>query len=244
MRITSTARLFLLFMASLAPAVTAFANAQVEACQNNTCVCIYWFNGGSATVEVRCSGEGGAEWSGGSNPPDGGSWGGTGDTPNPGAAPGTILAGTLYQAVTNAQFQAKGLLRGTKQYTEDAKVYYTPNQCTQLFNGSPFSENGYSIMGEYVKFRNGEGYRDPRDPATIPCDSGIPAWTECCTHNPYVLICAGFERMGKNDQIARLIHEVMHVAGQRESQNGNTGSSYTDPNASQITQAVKDACGL
>ncbi|HEV7240619.1 MAG TPA: hypothetical protein VGQ36_15380 [Thermoanaerobaculia bacterium] len=230
-------------IALLLPCFPLLANVSVGVC-NQTCICIYWDGPGSSTVEVRCNGDGG--WSPSSSPtlpiPGDGSWGGGGTPPNS-PAPGMPLETVVAMAVNQANNTAKNKVRGDRRYDPEIKYYYTPNNCTRLFYGSSFSESGYELLNGYIRYRNGEAVSDPNQSTRIPCNEGIAAWTMCCEHGKYVLICNEFMNYGPDDRVATLIHEAMHVAGQRETAGGNNGDQ-TPPSTSQIMAAVKAACGL
>lgn len=242
MKATLALALFLLVV-TVFPASPALANVSVSVC-NQTCICIYWDGPTSSTVEVRCTGDAG--WApGGATPsspvPGDGSWGG--GTPTSSTAPGMPLSGDLYMAVSQANTAAKNAVRGDQQYSPELKWYYVPNACTKLFYGSTYSQDGYQLLNGYITYRNGEGVRDPNNANRIPCNEGVSAWTTCCNHDKYVLICNSFLNQTGPNRTATLIHEAMHVAGQRETVGGNNGDQ-TPPNPAQLTEAVKAACGL
>jgi hypothetical protein len=236
------------FVVSILWARPLDANAQVEVCNQN-CICVYWQSGGDAWVEVRCPGDSG--WVGsGSIPslgsgelPGFGTWGG--GTPTTSQALGLPLNTELTMLVGRAANNAKTKLHGDRvNDPEMGKNIYVPNNCTRLFQGSKFNEDGYSLLNGFVSFRSGDGVYDPNNPTSVPCNEGRAAWTTCCTHSKYVYICgASFSALTVNDQTKVVIHETLHVAGQLEAVGGNTGGT-TPPSPAQIDQAVKDACGL
>jgi len=122
----------------------------------------------------------------------------------------------------------------------DASKYeFLPNTCADLFWGAPWSTNGQYLLHTYVAFRNGDGVTDPN--GHVPCSEGAAAWTTCCNHDKYIFLCNSFQNLSSSDRIYTVIHEVMHVAGQKEDTNSTFGPS-NPPNPSQITAAVRSAC--
>jgi hypothetical protein len=187
------------------------------------CVCIFWAI--TATQEVRCPQSSGLP-SGWGNPPDGssGSWGGSGTSkPAPSPLPGNPLDPETTMARDSARKLAIEKLRGEK--VTDLKGVWEANECTNLFLNSPLGRSGASLLGSYVVFRDGTGKKDAQ--GVDQCATGISAWTTCCQH--------------VSDRAGILIHETMHVGGQREDTNGTTGPD-DPPNTSQIKDAVNKAC--
>jgi hypothetical protein len=97
------------------------------------------------------------------------------------------LSGELSLAVSQASSTAKRRVQGDQHYDPEAKWYYTPNNCTRLFYGSKFNEDGYNLLSSYIIYRNGEGVQDPTNTTRTPCSEGVAAWTTCCTHSKYVI---------------------------------------------------------
>ena len=225
------------------------ANATVTVCNSN-CICIYWADGGSAWVDVRCPGDSGWVGAGGvpslqpTDPLAGsGTWGS--GTLSSSQALGMPLPAELLPIVDRARNTAKTKIHGERVYDpEFGKNIFVPNDCTKLFWGSQFSDDGYSLLNSYVVFREGSGVHDPNNPDSVPCSEGKAAWTTCCNFSKYVYICgSNFSSQTASHQAMILIHEVMHVAGQLENKTGNQGDT-TPPSPGQIDQAVKDACGF
>jgi hypothetical protein len=225
-----------LLMLLVAPPASA---ASITLCgDTNQCTCITWISGGSATVEVRCpTGEDPAGTpTTGTMPP---TWGGTG-TPmgSTSPAPGNALDVAQGAAVGRATTAAKNLLLG--EY--DTELHrYTDNECTNLFDGSKLGKSGHGLLTSYIVFRSGDGVRDAAQ--NIPCAGNVAAWTRCCSHSPYVFICPQFANLTSEQQTATLIHEAMHVAGQREDTNTTVGAG-DPPSSANITNVVNRACGL
>lgn len=223
------------------------AQAGIARCDD--CYCITWQSGGDVWIEVRCPVDdtgrvvGTPGWRKGDQPADGssGSMGGDGSQKEaPPTLPGMPLSGTDKQLTDQAKSAATVKLRGTR--IEDMKGVFEPNQCTELFDNSPLNMRGLDLL-DYVIFRNGTGVRDPNDSSRVPCTT-FAAWTTCCTHDRVVYVCpSNFNSMSRDARTAVLIHELLHVAGQREDLT-NTSGPDDPPTTSQIQTIVKNACGL
>lgn len=240
-----TRRSFLaLTIAVLAALPFALTGAELALC-GSQCVCITWISGASAYVEVRCPAEGTSGWSSGGSTPDGsnGSWGGTGTSqPAPSPLPGMPLDSQTNFYVNGANGKAVTKTRGEK--VTDAgtpKGTWVPTACTDLFLHSPLGKTGVELLSGYVVYRDGAGVVDGQ--GVNRCASGsVAAWTTCCQHDPVVYICpTKFEQMSVNDRANVLIHEAMHVGGQREDTNGSVGPG-DPPNTVQINDVVARAC--
>ena len=221
---------------------TQTSSATVSQCDPG-CICIYWSSGGTGWQEVRCPGN--SMWIDTSpiNPGPsvpGGSWGGSGTPTNPSTAPGDPLTPQLLMAVNNANISASKLVHGDRIFNDvTGKWEWTPTNCTDLFQGSKFNEQGWSLMQNYIEFRSGVGVQDAS--GQVPCSNGAAAWTTCCQNTKYVFICGSFSAMSFADQQAVLIHEAMHVAGQTEVP-GGSGTPSSSPSSQEITAAVKAGC--
>jgi hypothetical protein len=215
--------------------------AEISLCHVD-CVCIFWAN--TATQEVRCPTGSGlpSGWTSGNAPPDGstGSWGGSGTSkPAPSPLPGNPLNMETQMFVSSAKDNAIAKLRGEK--VTDLKGVWEPNECTNLFLNSPLGKKGAYLLGSYVIFRDGTGKKDTQ--GVDQCATGtVAAWTTCCQHDPVVFICPNkFKASTTDDRVKYLIHETLHVGGQREDTDGTTGPG-DPPNSSQINDAVAKAC--
>lgn len=150
------------------------------------------------------------------------------------------LSGELKAAVDRAVSSAKIKTRGQRTLDPETGWYtYAPTKCSELFEGSNFNNNGYSLLSNYVVFRSGEGVQDGN--GNVPCSGSASAWTTCCNNSPYVFVCNRFQSQTSSRQTAVIVHETMHVAGQREDQNPSTGPG-DPPNTDQITATVEAAC--
>lgn len=210
----------------------------------NQCLCIYWTTSAGGYLEERCPSDSG--WT--TQPvvppiPGYGTWGGDGTATNPPTAPGSPLpAGELSYEVGSANSAAARKVHGDRVYDDlSGKYIYEPTPCTDLFYGSKFNEDGWSLLNYYISYRYGEGVRDSH--GSVPCASGAAAWTECCNYQKYVFICDAFKNMSASTQQAILIHEAMHVAGQLEDGSSTSGPG-DPPNTSEITSTVRAACGM
>lgn len=216
----------------------AFA-AEVTLCgEALQCTCITWMSAGSATVEVRCP----SGASTGGTPTQGtipSTWGGTGVPAAPATtAPGTPLTGVLDVTVGEAVDAAWLKLRG--EWDPELRRY-TDNECTNLFDGSRLRYSGMALLTSYVMFRDGTNVQDAS--GQTPCNANTLAWTRCCSHSPYVFICNAFASAPADRRTSTIIHELMHVGGQREDGNATVGAG-DPPNSGNITNAVNEACGL
>jgi hypothetical protein len=229
------------------PGVDALAMAS-HCGPTGECVCITWTVTGGAVVEVRCPAGGTSKsgWSDTGDPKDAdgsrGSYGGAGARQSPPSPlPGTILDPITTQAVTNARKTAIEKTRGTKIVDEGTgKQTWEANECTNLFNNSPLGLKGAYLLGSYLVFRDGTGVKDGNNRDV--CATGVPAWTTCCDHDPVVFICPGsYSRLTSERQAFTLIHEALHVAGQKEDTNTTVGPG-DPPNTSQIGADVASAC--
>lgn len=239
-------------MAVLWPAATLFGMPSLCG-ETGECVCITWISGGSGTVEVRCPANGSnpSGWSSSGDPADAdgsrGSYDGTGTkTTAPSPLPGMPLDPTTSQKVSGAKNAAIQKLKGEQDFDPSSgKPIWLPTACTDLFLNSPFSTAtnptpGAQLLGGYVVFRDGTGYRDAA--GIDQCAAGAAAWTTCCRHDPVVFICpTKFNGASLDVRVKYLIHETLHVAGQREDQNGSVGPG-DPPNSSQINADVDAAC--
>lgn len=210
------------------------------------CICIDWDRGSSSWLEVRCpSGGGDSGWtddpSGSPIDDPGGGWRGPGGGQDS-DQPGNILSPELSFAWNNAKESAWSKLRGDKNCCIAGKIYFTPNECTNLFQGNPMGWTGADLVRNYIVPRRGEGVQGPD--GTTPCDSAsIALWTTCCSHDPDVLVCDRFVNSSFDEQVALIIHEALHVAGQPEDQTTTAGPG-DDPTSSDIQATVREACGL
>jgi hypothetical protein len=224
---------------------TAFAaGASVWRCDGNAdgfneCLCIAWAVPGGERLEMRCPGSGGNP-GGGDTPPDGyiqPTWGGGGTPVVTSPAPGMPLSAAMSSIVSGAQNRAKSLVAGDRDPSTGFRI---PNECTFLFNGNLLGKSASSIMAS-VLFRSGTGLKDSS--GREPCaDPNVSAWTQCCNHSPYVFICDRFTNLSPSEQAYTLIHEAMHVAGQRENGTTSVTGPNDPPNADQITNTVQKAC--
>jgi hypothetical protein len=213
--------------------------ATVQQCgSQGECICIYWVYSTGEYLEKRCPGDAGIVDDPATTAAAAGEGTWTRGTPtNPSTAPGTPLAGALLTAVDNANASAVRKTHGDRIFDEGSSTYYyVPNECSELFDGSEFNDNGSYLLRSYIQYRDGEGVESG---GRTPCSEGAAAWTTLGNHSKYVFICPSFLNMTSSDRTARLIHEALHVAGQREDED----SSTLPPSDNKITTAVKEACG-
>lgn len=143
------------------------------------------------------------------------------------------LAGYVANANQTAQVRVKG---DKDPYSN----FWLPDECTALFSNSPLGMNGYSLLNSYITYRHGEGVQDAN--GKVPCSEGNAAWTSCCDHKKYVFICNSFANLSMSERANVLIHEAMHVAGQREDQTGTVSGPSDPPNTTQIQDMVRSVC--
>lgn len=222
------------------------AAIQISFCgQQNSCVCIDWTGPSSSWIEVRCPQSEDSGWTQDPtgetvNDPDG-TWGGPG-AEQPSDEPGSPLSGSLLFSWNLAYNVAENRLRGDSNCCLGGKPYYTPNECTMLFNGNPMGRTGKYLLTEYINPRRGDGVVGPK--GKVPCDNaGISVWTTCCQHDPDVFVCSRFENQPRDFAAALVIHEVLHVAGQREESDPGE-EPLPPPTPAEITDAVREACDL
>lgn len=207
------------------------------------CICIDWDRGFGSYVEVRCT-SGGGGWTTtppgpGDPPPAGpGSFGGGPDPQSPQSpAPCNPLTAPQQQRLNFAKSYARTKLSRVRVNSPEPATL--PTTCTELFKHSPLGRSGLNLLDDYVVFRNGQNCSAP-DGAN-PCAEGKAAWTTCCGHRPEVFLCNSFANLSNSDAGLRLIHELLHVAGQIE--DGSSTSGPGDPPTSgQINDIVRDAC--
>ncbi len=221
----------------LLPAAEAEANASIWFC-NNGCLCVAWPTPEGERLEVRCSDGGGSAPPGYTNPVIPPTFGGSGTKPPAQTIhPGNPLPADLNFKVTNANTTAKVEAKGDK---DPYSTFWIPDECSALFNSAPLHMSGYSILDGYVIYRHGEGVKDAA--GNTPCSSGAAAWTSCCEHKPYVFICNAFGNLSAAEQANTLIHEALHIAGQREDGSTTVGGPSDPPNPGQIQDKVRAVC--
>ncbi|HEX9981967.1 MAG TPA: hypothetical protein VGF69_01765 [Thermoanaerobaculia bacterium] len=176
------------------------------------------------------------------DPPPGGevgsTFGGSG-TPVAAAAPhpGNPLDQATQLALNSGIDLADVKLMG--EFDPDLRRYVS-NECTELFLESPLGRSGRSLLNGYVAFRSGTGVRDSA--GAVPCNGSAAAWTNCCSHSPYIFICdSRFNEMSRTQRALVIIHELLHVGGQREDKNTTVGAG-DPPNSPQISDAVAKSC--
>jgi hypothetical protein len=167
------------------------------------------------------------------------SWGGGTTAPTPPAvAPGNPLPTSLASYVSNAETDAANRLKRERVDNAPPGTYF-PNDCADLFLEAPWSTRGAYIVQTYIDWRGGEGVTSSN--GSVPCDGGASAWTNCCRHDKYVFICDSFKNLSAPERTFTLIHEALHVAGQREDNDSTFGPS-DPPNPTQIQDNVRAAC--
>lgn len=172
----------------------------------------------------------------------GGSWGGSG-TPAaaPTPLPGQPIVGGLYALVGQAKSKAVIKVRGEKVTDPGTpKDTWIPTRCTNLFVHSPLGKSGVELLNSYIVYRDGTGVIDTT--GVDRCAVGTAAaWTKCCQHDPVIFICDKFNNLNTNQRANILIHEALHVGGQREDTDGAVGPG-NPPNTGQISEIVAEAC--
>ena len=210
--------------------------ATVEFCgEGNSCICITWSRASGDYIEVRCPHVNGwtnnrASWNDatGTLVNEDGSWGGNGTMQDPtsGELEGSTVSGLLSIKVIDAIAKAGELLQEPK--------------CRKLFDGAPLTTNPTNLILENMIKRNGEGVEGPG--GVTPCDSSsIKVWTTCCSHTPVLYFCNSFSSVNALQAGRLIIHEALHVAGQRENSSASAGPN-DPPNPSGINSAVSKAC--
>lgn len=238
---------------SLAIPTPVAAKVKVTLCGPG-CICIDYDKGSSSHIEVRCTGGGGGGGGAGGGggwttippepndpAPDGpGSFGGDGD---PGAPvdphPCNPVTGALSQKLTQAKAWANSHLSwiGPPENRQ-------PTTCTHLFRNSPLHLSGKSLLDGaapfHAIFRNGQNCT-LHNGEPSPCSSSTAAVATCCEHSPYVYLCDSFAGLSQSDAGIRLLHELLHVAGQKEDSTPTTGPG-DPPTTNQLNDLVREAC--
>lgn len=217
------------------------------------CICIDYTKASGSYIEVRCTGDsggggggGGGGWTtippGPSDPPPGGpgSFGGTGNPGSPSNPhPCDAVAGPLAQKLEKAKTWAT-----TKLSWVGPPENRRPTTCTALFRNSRLGVPAKSLLDEnapfHAIFRRGQNCTLPNG-QTSPCGSGVAAYTTCCSHSPYVYLCDSFANLTSTDAGIRVIHELLHIAGQREDETSSTGPG-DPPTSNQLNDLVRVAC--
>lgn len=217
-----------------------------EACGMG-CICVNWrLTPGWEYIEVRCS-LGIGTWvqtipPPGTTPPDGvGSFGGNG-TPQsiPTPLPGNPLTPQQLQKLDLAKPKATSKLLEVKEPDTPPGTRFATT-CSALFENNPMGRKGADLLANYVIFRDGTGVKAPGT-QTVVCNSDTKAWTTCCLHNRVVYLCNSFGATTNIDELAYfLIHETLHVAGQKEDLNTTVGPG-NPPSSGQIQDVVRAAC--
>lgn len=240
---------FPLVWVTWAVATPAAAKVTVTLCGPG-CICIDYTRASGSYIEVRCTGGGGGGdggWTtiepGPTDPaPDGpGSFGGDGDPGSP-TDPhpcDPVPADPLGSKLSQARIWATQKLSWVGPF-ENRR----PTTCTALFRNSPLGVAGKTLLDEnapfHAIFRKGENCTLPNGQPS-PCSSSIAAFTTCCNHSPYVYLCDSFADYSHTDGGIRLIHELLHVAGQREDTSTTTGPG-NPPTTNQLNDLVREAC--
>lgn len=215
------------------------------------CICIDYTKDTGSYIEVRCTGGGGGGGGDGGwttiepgpndpAPDNPGSFGGDGDPGSPtDPHPCNPVSGALLQKLTQAKTWAT-----TKLSWIGPPENRQPTTCTHLFRNSPLGVSGKSLIDGsspfQAVFRNGQSCTlHNGDPS--PCGSGTAAVATCCEHSPYVYLCDSFADLSQTDAGIRLIHELLHVAGQKENTTPSTGPG-DPPTTNQLNDLVREAC--
>jgi hypothetical protein len=234
--------------ASLLAVAPAAAKVKISLCGPD-CLCIEYDEDFGTHIEVRCnlSGGGGGEggWTtiepGPNEPaPDGpGSFGGDGDpgeetTPAPCNPVPVARQPKLNSAISSAK---------TRLTRVGPPENRQPTTCTTLFRNSPLGMPGLTLLDPnapfHAIFRYGENCTLPN--GDQPCNSGVAAAATCCTHSPYVYICDAFDNRTTTEAALLLIHELLHVAGQKEDTTTSAGPG-DPPTTNQLNDVVRAAC--
>lgn len=177
----------------------------------------------------------------GQEPVDGpGSFGGNG-TPAapPSPLPGDAITAQQLTKLAAAKSAARSKVARRRIPGLDPPTL-APTTCTLLFENAPLQMTGVELLDSYVIFRGGQNVVGPL--GNEPCSSGgTGAWTTCCDHSPIIYLCNEFSNLSSSTAGLILIHEMLHVAGQREDSNSTTGPG-NPPNTAQISAAVMEAC--
>lgn len=220
--------------------------AQIEICQTG-CLCIYWSPAvGDDWYEVRCE-AGTGTWVTVPLPvpdplPDGpGSFLGDGQPdPPPVNPPCTPLMGSNLQGYNQAKALAESKLTRVKVGGPQSGIT-AGTTCTVLFRNSPLPLSGLDLLKNYVVPRYGGGGCNPEGGAVNQCTaSGASMWTTT-NHNRIVYVCDSFFTMTTSQRAHKIIHELLHVAGQTEDQTTSTGPGDA-PTPTLIDQLVTAAC--
>ena len=212
-------------------AASPVLGVEAERCAfDPACLCITWYSAASARVEVRC--------------PDYGGW--TNQTAGPVSNPPTIEdpAGS---------FRGNGLFEGgffhapsvslAQQRKLSSAIYVARDRleslrCAGLFQNSPLTENALWLLSK-IQWRNGE-----LDPAGFCTEPDVKAYyRHPSVHEPIVYLCDAFTGQTLSEAATTVIHELLHVAGQREDDTWQAGPGDY-PISRGITFVIEEACNL
>lgn len=207
------------------------------------CICIDWARAFGSYVEVRCTSDNGG-WTttppGPTDPPPGGpgSFGGP-ESPSDPTTPAPCNPLTLQQTQKLNAAKPYARQKMSRIIVQNPEPTPLPTTCTELFKNSPLRRSGVSLLDDYVIFRNGQNCEAPN--GSEPCAAGAAAWTTCCGHKREVFLCNSFTNLSSSTAGLRLIHELLHVAGQTEDGTSSHGPGDA-PTSTQIDDLVREAC--
>lgn len=216
-------------------ALTSPAFGHLARCSfDPACICITWSFEDSSTIEIRCpSSQGqGSGWanpgSTTSEPPEiedeNGSFHGSGHFDGP-----PFLMGSEPNFAQSTKLTRGKSLALSKLSTLDT--------CRALFANSPLTENPIWLLSK-IQWRNGQDYGQSKcsEPDQVAFHVGE-------SHSIQVLLCEAFSDLNTSQAAVIVIHEALHVAGQRENGDGAAGPN-NPPGSLSISRAVADACEL
>ncbi len=228
------------------------ARANLQACGD--CICIEWSLDTGIYIEVRCTEASGGGADGGwaltppptgSVPDNGGSFGGnTNLNPYSSPPPGTsVPSGPKTDKLNSAKSSAGSKLAlNCHKDPVDQQIKCWETTCTSLFANNRTHMPGSQIFGSAV-FRYGQNFSYLADGVTrTPCqETNAPIAFVRAINDRYIFLCDTFFGFAPPTASLLLIHELLHVAGQREDLNGVAGPN-NPPSSDAIQDEVENAC--
>ena len=211
------------------------AEAHLSRCSfDPSCICITWSFESGSTIEIRCPESTGS--------PDG--WAAPAQNPN---SPPEIVDGRGSFS-GSGHFDGPAFLMGSNTtFAQDRKLVAGKRialrrlqeleTCRALFANSPLTENPQWLLSK-IQWRNGQNAPESTcdEPDSVATHVGQ-------SHNIQVLLCPSFVNLNDGQAAVIILHEALHVAGQRENGDGSVGPG-NPPGSASISRAVADACEI
>ncbi len=211
------------------------AEAHLSRCSfDPSCICITWSFESGSTIEIRCPESSGS--------PDG--WAAPAQNPN--TRPDIVDGRGSFNG--SGEFDGPAFLMGSDTtFSQDRKLtagkrialrkLQEHETCRSLFANSPLTENPEWLLSK-IQWRNGQNAPESTcdEPESVATHVGQ-------SHNIQVLLCPNFVNLNDGQAAVIILHEALHVAGQRENGDGSVGPG-NPPGSASISRAVADACEI